>query len=130
VTKTCPCCGQPIPPALTLPPILQRIYDFVQRWPGCTRSQIADHVYADDPNGGPDSLQVISQHVWRLNVLLKPHGLMVRSHGGPDSTYRIERADGYDADDDMTKSIEASYEAIRARVAKGGSGWTPPEVTP
>jgi N6-adenosine-specific RNA methylase IME4 len=33
--------------------------------------------------------------------------------------------DGYDAADDVTKSFEVAYEAIRERVAKGGPGWNP-----
>jgi DNA (cytosine-5)-methyltransferase 1 len=34
----------------------------------------------------------------------------------------IER-DGYDGDDDLSKSIDECYRAIRARKAKGGKGW-------
>jgi hypothetical protein len=32
---------------------------------------------------------------------------------------------GYDASDDVTKSIEEAYRAIRARVAAGGPSWQP-----
>ena len=32
---------------------------------------------------------------------------------------------GYDAQDDVTKSFDAAYEAMRQRVAKGGPGWAP-----
>lgn len=123
---TCPHCGQPIPPALRLPPMLQRLYDFVQRRPGQTRDQIADHLYADDPTGGANSVHVVSQHVWRLNHYLRPHGMIVRSSGGPGATYRIVPLDPeYDGDDDMTRSIDVAYEAVRARVAAGGPGWWP-----
>jgi len=31
----------------------------------------------------------------------------------------------YDSDDDVTKCFEASYAAIRERMAAGGPGWTP-----
>jgi N6-adenosine-specific RNA methylase IME4 len=34
--------------------------------------------------------------------------------------------DDYDAADDFSKSIDACYEAIRARRAAGGPGWEPP----
>jgi hypothetical protein len=33
--------------------------------------------------------------------------------------------DGYDAADDVAKSFEEAYRAIRARVAAGGRGWQP-----
>ena len=32
---------------------------------------------------------------------------------------------GYDVQDDLTKSFDAAYEAIRQRMAKGGPGWVP-----
>jgi hypothetical protein len=32
----------------------------------------------------------------------------------------------YDAEDDFAKSIDEAYAEIRARVAAGGKGWTPP----
>jgi N6-adenosine-specific RNA methylase IME4 len=32
---------------------------------------------------------------------------------------------GYDVHDDVTKSFDAAYEAIRQRMAKGGPGWLP-----
>jgi hypothetical protein len=31
--------------------------------------------------------------------------------------------DDYDADDDLRKSVEYAYRAIRQRVAHGGRGW-------
>ena len=33
--------------------------------------------------------------------------------------------DDYDATDDFAKSLDVGYQAIRARVAAGGPGWTP-----
>ena len=37
----------------------------------------------------------------------------------------LKPADHYDANDDVTKSFEAAYEAVKQRVAKGGPGWAP-----
>ena len=34
--------------------------------------------------------------------------------------------DAYDAEDDFARSIDEAYAEIRARVAAGGKGWTPP----
>lgn len=31
----------------------------------------------------------------------------------------------YDSDDDVRKSFEAAYEAIRERMRNGGPGWVP-----
>jgi hypothetical protein len=35
-------------------------------------------------------------------------------------------AASYDAEDDFNKSTAEAYRAVRARVAGGGKGWTPP----
>ena len=32
---------------------------------------------------------------------------------------------GYDVQDDVAKSFDTAYEAIRQRMAKGGPGWAP-----
>ena len=86
-TNICSHCGQPIPPkGLRLPPIKQRIYDAVKRRPGITAQELRDWVWADDPNGGPESRKVLHVHVSQLNHLLAPLGIMVRSQGGG---YRI-----------------------------------------
>ena len=36
-----------------------------------------------------------------------------------------KNADGYNAYDDVEKSFEEAYRAVRERMAKGGPGWTP-----
>jgi hypothetical protein len=39
--------------------------------------------------------------------------------------YYAEAAGKYDAQDDLAKSLEVGYAAIRERVASGGPGWEP-----
>jgi hypothetical protein len=90
--KTCPCCGQLIPPALMFPnaPVSQRLYDFVAKRPqGATREQIADAIYADDPDGGPDTINAIKALIWRMNVRLKSKHLAIRGTLGRGADYRL-----------------------------------------
>ena len=42
----------------------------------------------------------------------------------------MKGADDYDAADDLTRSIEFCYRAIRERIARGGPPWVPPEIPP
>ena len=39
---------------------------------------------------------------------------------------KAERVDGYNARDDLSRSAEVAYEAIKERQANGGEGYTPP----
>jgi len=90
--KTCSCCGQLIPPKLFFPraPVSQRLYDFVASRPqGTTREQIADAIYAEDPNGGPDSPSAIKALIWKMNNRLKPEHLAIRGTMGCGSSYRL-----------------------------------------
>ena len=90
--KTCPCCGQLIPPKLLFPraPVSQRLYDIVAKHPeGVRREQIADYVYGEDPNGGPDSPAAIRALIWRMNITLRAHKLKIRSSMGRGSVYRL-----------------------------------------
>ena len=86
----CPHCLQPIAPTgLHLPPIKQKILDAVSRRP-MTAEQLRMVVW-DDPSGGPDDPKVIHVHVWQLNRLLAPHGIMVSAGKGAGAVYRIRR---------------------------------------
>jgi len=42
---------------------------------------------------------------------------------GPRPHEHLPPDDDYDADDDLRKSVEYAYRAIRQRVAHGGRGW-------
>lgn len=39
---------------------------------------------------------------------------------------RVHRGEDYDGNDDFSRSIDEAYAEIRARMAAGGKGWTPP----
>ncbi len=89
--KICKCCGQVIPPAVALPAVKQRLYDFVARNPqGVNAVQIAAYVYADDPNGGPENyLVAVRTHVFQMNKKLATHGIAVKSCLGRGATYTL-----------------------------------------
>ena len=88
--RRCECCGQLIPPFIKIQgPVKKAIYDFVSKHPeGVTTTQIINHVYANDVNGGPltNTIRVL---VHRLNAELQCFGLMIRSSKGPGSTYTL-----------------------------------------
>ncbi len=89
--KICKCCGQIIPPALALPALKERLYDFVARNPqGVNATQIAGHIWADDPNGGPESYFVaVRTHVYQTNVKIASHGVVIKSCLGPGAVYAL-----------------------------------------
>jgi hypothetical protein len=90
--KVCPCCKRPLPPKIIVGGrIRQRVLDYVAKSAGVTTQQIMDHVYADDPNGGPDSVNVITSTVRHINKRIKPYGLRIKGSGGPGSTYSLVR---------------------------------------
>lgn len=89
--KICPTCGQPIAPEIKITgKRRQQVFDYVARHPGCSREDIVRAVYADDPNGGPESFTVISTMVWFINRQLEPHNLRIMGTGGPGSTYALK----------------------------------------
>ena len=91
-SRCCPECGRPLPLVVDLGgPVRQHIYDFIANNPGTTRDAIMRNVYADDPNGGPESCNVVSVHVCNINKRLLDLGFSqrIRSRGGPGATYEI-----------------------------------------
>ncbi len=95
----CPCCGQLLPPIVALPKMRQRIYDYVVQHPqGVTADAISDHIYADDPGGGPNNAPVcVRTQIYFINSkCLRPLGLEIRGKSGPQGQYRLvsyERGD-------------------------------------
>lgn len=80
----CQHCGQRLPP-MRLPEgwfksntIKRRIWDAVTSWPGMTATELMDWCYGHDPNGGPDSQNIISVHVNQMNKSLKTIGLKIK----------------------------------------------------
>jgi N6-adenosine-specific RNA methylase IME4 len=73
-------------------PVKRRLYQCLLDHPeGATRRQLMDHVYADDPDGGPDCENVVAVHVKHMRPILEREGLTITSERGPGSHYRIER---------------------------------------
>jgi hypothetical protein len=88
----CPSCGQIIAPQNPFDgqPVKARIYDFIaKRSGGVTTEELMEHIYADDPDGGPDSPKAIAVHISRMNDVLIPLGLRIASSLGRGAVYRL-----------------------------------------
>jgi hypothetical protein len=72
-----------------LPRVKRRIFEAIDRRPGITADELMSVVYADDPNGGPDSRKCIHVHVAQLNRRLAREGMTIRGH--VTDGYRIQR---------------------------------------
>lgn len=95
MTKCCPTCGRPYPPALTVRgPVRQRLVDIIAAHPdGLSSWELLDKVYADDPAGGPDHPNIINVHVWNVNRQLREQGYEIRPTWlGPGARYRLVKA--------------------------------------
>lgn len=92
LAKCCPTCGQTLPPRVVLPKMRQRIYDYVAAHPnGATVGDIANTIYADDPQGGPDNASVcIRTQIWFINnKCLRALGLEIKGKSGPQGLYKL-----------------------------------------
>jgi hypothetical protein len=91
--KTCVTCGQPIIPedGMRLSQTQQRIFDAVRRGGEISPRDLADIVWADDPNGGPDNPCALKAHVFYLNQKLAALGLVVRAGKGAGAVYQIKK---------------------------------------
>ena len=94
--KRCQHCGQIIPPAnpfLPGRPVKALIYDYVSAHPeGVTRQQVAEFVYKDRHDGGPEfALGVISINIPFMNDTLAPLGLRIVSSMGHGAVYRLKK---------------------------------------
>lgn len=91
--KCCPTCGRAFPPKIDVGgKKRQLIFDYVARHPeGVTVGQIMEYVYAEDPNGGPESSNVVAVQAWHINRYLETRGApyRIRGRGGPGSIYRL-----------------------------------------
>jgi hypothetical protein len=101
----CPCCHRDMPEEelqrmerkkAASGPVQARILEKLERSTGfVTGIMIADFVYADERNGGPDSaVVVISQAVKLMNPRLRALGWQIRGRGGPGGGYQLERLHG------------------------------------
>jgi hypothetical protein len=88
----CPCCDGTGRIALT--PMQFRVWDVLRRAgaDGISCSALAERVYADRPDGGPESAtHCIWTHASLANRRLKELGQRIVATGGPGSIYRLER---------------------------------------
>jgi hypothetical protein len=97
----CPCCHREIPgrelqvDAFTGGPIMRRILQKLQatRDPVPVRT-LADFVYADDPNGGPEGAEnSIRTTICRMNKRLRSDGWQIKGHKGRGG-FRLEQFNG------------------------------------
>lgn len=105
----CPTCGSPmntgrspteIPAMINLTKLRSRLIDaLLKKHPGYVNSgNLFDHMYGDDPNGGPDGgTSTMNAFIWRLNRQLRPCGWEVTTNGARGSgsilAYRLEPYD-------------------------------------
>lgn len=91
--KCCPTCGRAFPPKIDVGgKKRQMIFDYIARHPeGVTVHQIMDYVYAEDPNGGPKSTNIVSVQAKHINHYLEKSGepYRIRGRGGPGSVYKL-----------------------------------------
>lgn len=91
----CKHCGQPIPPQRWVGDGTKanRIYEFIAKHPeGVSRAEVADYVYADHHDGGPEhSLTCISTAINQMNRSLAKSGLQIKSSRGHGARYRLIR---------------------------------------
>jgi|HubBroStandDraft_3_1064219.scaffolds.fasta_scaffold332353_2 hypothetical protein len=90
--QCCPTCRQLIPPdnPFATRSVKSRIYAYVCKHPeGVTGDQIRAHVYADDPDGGAESISIINVHVHQMNKVLGAQGIKIWSGQGRWSNYKM-----------------------------------------
>ena len=115
-----------MPERLPLTPVQRRIVDVVRRRGEVNAEDLRCAVWADDEDGGPLNDKTLHVHIYLLNKKLRRYGLAVRANKGAGATYKLRHVhahDGYDADDDIRKSVAEGFRVIRERMSKGGAGW-------
>ena len=85
--KVCHCCGHPVPPEgvkAILAPRQLRMFEIVERagQAGISGSDIMSMLYADDPEGGPASVNIVAVTATHIRKKLAPFGLTLRGRKG------------------------------------------------
>lgn len=90
VIARCPMCGNPqLPDASMFPRMQQKLFDFIIANPDCKITAIMNHLYGNDPNGGPES-NIISSMLSQMKPVLTAHGLRIEVGRGRSSWgYRL-----------------------------------------
>lgn len=91
--KCCPTCLRPLPPTniQVRGAKPQALLDYVLKHPnGVTRQQIFNSVYSDDPDGGPEFMNIVAVMVCKINRNFEKQDVKLRIRGsrGPGSVYR------------------------------------------
>jgi DNA-binding response OmpR family regulator len=73
---------------LELPRIKRKIFDYVSGHPGASAERLREVVWADDQDGGPETLKAIHVHINQLNRRLAPYRVRIR--GSVSGGYRIQ----------------------------------------
>jgi hypothetical protein len=119
--KVCECCGQVVPPdnPFAGQPVKARIYEYISKNPGKSRNEIIDHVYADDPDGGPEWTSTLSVHIHFMNWRLRKLGLRIAAM--PWHGYRIlpltdkdPYRNGVEVTPQLARQIEELYPTIQS----------------
>ena len=92
---TCPCCGQPVPPgrlqalrSLDLTPRQRALVDTLAARMGewVATDRLADAVYADDPDGGPQNPnQIVADQIYHMGDVLSAAGYAIEAYRGGSS---------------------------------------------
>jgi hypothetical protein len=93
--QACPHCGQPSPPKVEVTGRERRkLVEFLLCRPnGMTRAELANLMWIDDPDGGPDNDLAICQLVHQARLQLLPQGYSIVSNRGPGARYRLVKFD-------------------------------------
>lgn len=81
-----------------LTPLQRRVFLAIQRAgkAGITCSKIIDTIYAGDPNGGPESSNIVSVVANQMKPRLQAFGLTLRGKRGPGGYYMLVELEGND----------------------------------
>jgi hypothetical protein len=92
-SSVCPYCGQALLPELRVTGReRRRLVEILARRPeGMTRRELADWLYADDPNGGPENTLAVCQLVHQARLQLCEQGYTIISDRGPGAHYRLAK---------------------------------------
>jgi len=93
MVELCPTCNRPVPEHTTerLSRTKELIYQFINRHPDCSASDVWNHIYGHDANGGPNTMNIVSVHVSQINKVIAPLGLKIKSTMGPGATYSVRK---------------------------------------
>ncbi len=96
--KKCPCCGQVVTDYIwlanglfTLGAMQRRLVDVLRKAPdGIPVGRVKELLYSNDPNGGPETNNIIAVMAAQINRKMAKHGLRIRSRGGRFAIYSLE----------------------------------------